>query len=65
MKLQIFTETASQTFVPSKIHKNSYRAPNDLKQQKMKVDFHIFLTVTNSLKTETVWTLKDSFESDY
>lgn len=31
MKLQIFTETASQTFVPSKIHKNSYRAPNDLK----------------------------------
>ena len=31
MKLQIFTETASETFVPSKIYKNSYRAPNELK----------------------------------
>lgn len=31
MKLQIFTETASQTIVPSKIHKNSYRALNDVK----------------------------------
>ena len=31
MKLQIFTETASETFVPSKVYKNSYRAPNELK----------------------------------
>ena len=31
MKFQILIESASQTFVPSKIHKNSYRAPNDLK----------------------------------
>ena len=31
MKLQIFTETANETFVPSKIYKNSYRGPNDLK----------------------------------
>ena len=31
MKFQILIESASQTFVPSKIHKNSYRIPNDLK----------------------------------
>ena len=31
MKLQIFTETASETFVLSKIYKNSYRAPIELK----------------------------------
>ena len=44
IKLQNFTKTGRQTYVPSKIHKNSYSPPNDLKPMFKKRNRHLELS---------------------